>query len=1026
MFRSFYPFYRPGLLLVSITLVLSACQSNTPPPSGIPDVVDYNFHIKPILSNNCFVCHGPDASTLEGDLQLHSREHATARREDGSPAIVPGNASRSALMQRIMAEDPGERMPPLESNKTLSEREIALLARWIEQGAEYKEHWSLLPPETREIPEIENDWSQLNDIDRFIQANLQSAGLTPAPTASKTALIRRLSYVLTGLPPTPSDVQAFVEDESPEAYEKVVDAYLASSHFGERWARHWMDLVRYAESKGHEFDFSIEGTWRYRDYLIRAFNDDVPYDQFIREQLAGDLVESPRRHPTEGYNESVIGTLYYSLGEGTHSPVDLRKDEADRIDNIIDVTTKTFQGLTVSCARCHDHKFDPIPTADYYALYGIFESTRFAPTALLTTKQEAHLDSIKALKADMRQTLAQQWISDLNATPVHQASLAPAHSSLSDNQEEPASTSADSTSSYQMLGDFRDGSLGGWYPHGPAFSHAAGASVVRFNQERNRIDSLTTGFLSSQETGIGIPGALRSPTFVIAHDTLAVVAAGYQSSIRIIIDNFQIIRFPIYGGLELQVDSTGLKTYRFDVSMWKGRKAYAELLVGIYDKKHPVHITDNHLLASNDSSFIDVAYAFAYSGSPPDFSEPPSSATPTPEQALQAWGLGNANADDLSLINKLLDEGSLNSSLDAVGSHLDQIQHHTSQFADVAYVQGVTNGDAIDSHVFDRGNYQMLGEEPIPRRFLTAVTSDAQPFPTDRSGRLEMVEAITAPENPLTARVMVNRLWHHIFGKGLVETVDNFGAQGKLPSHPALLDHMAVHFIDQGWSVKSMIKEMVMSATFQQAAEGTEQGHQLDPNNLLLHHYPVRRLEGEAIRDAILTVSSTLDPTLFGPPVPTHLTEFMQGRGRPAINGPLDGAGRRSIYLSIRRNFLSPMMLAFDMPIPFSTFGNRNSSNVPAQSLTLLNDPFVAEQAEVWAAHLLTLDHVDAAQRIEHIYMTALSRPPTGEETTNAIAFIQQQASRLNLTDEQSFGDATVWTAYCHAILNLKEFIYLV
>ncbi|MFB3133750.1 MAG: DUF1549 domain-containing protein [Rhodothermales bacterium] len=419
-----------ALIVLGVLVALGLVFLLWPSPTSearvdLPDEVDFNYHIRPILSNNCFVCHGPDVSTREADLRLDTREHATARREEGGRAIVPGNARRSLLIQRITAADPEERMPPREANKTLSPRDIALLKRWIEQGAEYKKHWSLIPPTRPEVPPAPDDEQTATDIDRFILAELDARGLMPAPSASRAALIRRLSYILTGLPPSPEEVRAFVEDLAPDAYSTLVDRLLASPHFGERWARHWMDLVRYADSKGHEFDFTIDGTWRYRDYLIRAFNADVPYDQFVTEHLAGDILEAPRRHPEEGFNESVLGTVFIGMGEGKHSPVDVRIDEAERIDNIIDVTTKTFQGLTVACARCHDHKFDPIPTTDYYALYSIIESTRFAPTPLLSTHTETRLDSIKALKSDIRQRLAERWLKVLEETPVRQTTLIP-------------------------------------------------------------------------------------------------------------------------------------------------------------------------------------------------------------------------------------------------------------------------------------------------------------------------------------------------------------------------------------------------------------------------------------------------------------------------------------------------------------------------------------------------------------------------------------------------------------------------
>ncbi len=407
----------------------------------------------------------------------------------------------------------------------------------------------------------------------------------------------------------------------------------------------------------------------------------------------------------------------------------------------------------------------------------------------------------------------------------------------------------------------------------------------------------------------------------------------------------------------------------------------------------------------------------------------PSSSDPPVEvvqRAIRAWAAGQADARQVALLNDLLQQGRLDASLDAVAPLIRQIQEIETRLGNVEYVAGVTEGNAVSSPVFERGNYKTLVGEPVPHRFLTALDPEGAPFTTTASGRLELAQAITHPDNPLTARVMVNRIWHHVFGRGLVETVDNFGAQGKPPTHPALLDYLALRFMEDGWSIKAMIREMVRSHTFRQSTQADVQADGVDPENRLWHHYPVRRLEAEAIRDAILAVSGRLDSTMYGEPVPIHLTEFMKGRGRPEVSGPLDGAGRRSVYVAVRRNFLSPMMLAFDMPIPFSTFGKRNTSNVPAQSLTLLNDPFVAEQAAVWADALVARKDLDPEEKIAHIYLSALSRTPTAAETENALAFIREQARPYNLADDAAFDDPRPWAAYCHVVLNLKEFIFLI
>ena len=1006
---------------VIVPAVFSACSA-ADATVDLPDRVDYNFHIRPILSNSCFVCHGPDSSTREADLRLDLRETATARREAGGRAIVPGRAGRSKVIRRVTAENADERMPPAETNHRLTAREIALISRWINQGAKYKPPWALIRPILASGKE--------GSIDHFVNEHLAANGIAAAPPAKKEALARRASFVLTGLPPSLPLLTGFVKDSSATAYEKLLDRLLTSPRFGERWSRHWMDLVRYAESKGHEFDFTIEGAWRYRDYLIRAFNADLPYDQFVIEHLAGDLLERPRLHPEEGYNESVIATSYLALGEGKHSPVDTRLDEADRIDNVIDVTSKTFQGLTVACARCHDHKFDPVPTSDYYALYGIFESMRFAYTPLLSSHQQAWLDSIRSARAMLRRSVGAKWKQSLGGGVAaaqtgldsDKAAVVPVTHSASSVSRLGSLSRVDSTHNWWMIGDFRNGSYDGWIPHGPGFEPRSEQHFVV--SSGGRIDSLAFGMASSRYLASGIPGALRSPTFTLDMDSIHVVAAGHGSVIRIIVDNFQLINPPIFQAIQEKVENSRLTTYRFGVNLWKGRKAYIELMVGSF--KLQQHITDLHRILRDDSSYVEVAYALAFDGSAPELPGSPgtlNSTTQSIEQAVDTWVGGHASVPLLATINRALHSDVL-PKLD-IGPTLGLIKRHKAHIGDIPYIMAVTAGDAIESPIFIRGNHQTLGDQPIPHRFLSAVSDHAAPFSKSANGRLEMARAIVNPSNPLTARVMVNRLWHHVFGRGIVKTVDNFGAQGSLPTHPQLLDYLALRFVEQGWSIKAMLREMLLSETFRRSTQSSPQARERDPENLLLGHYPVRRLDAEAIRDAILAISGRLDTTMYGEAVPTHLTEFMNGPGRPEESGPLDGAGRRTVYLEVRRNFVSPMMLAFDRPIPFSTFGARNTTNVPAQSLTMLNDPFVAEQARVWADAVVTRHDLDIGGRIRYIYRKALSRSASPEDIADGFAFLETEARRRVLDSAAMLDDVDLWAAYCHVVFNHKEFLYL-
>ncbi len=409
--RSVSTFYVAlSLILFSGAVVFNRCTDGHSSSLSLPATVDFNFHVRPILVQKCYLCHGPDSSSREAELRLDTFEGATALREEGSAAVVPGHPGRSEMIRRIRHHDPSEVMPPPASNLTLNEREIALLKKWIDQGAEWKSHWAFIAPTQPSVPIVSHPEAVANEVDAFVLNKLEEKHLEPAPPATKNAMIRRLSYLLTGLPPRPQDTEKFLADTSPRAYEKVVDYYLNSPHFGERWARHWMDVVRYAETKGHEFDYPVIGAWRYRDYLIRAFNEDLPYDQLVREHLAGDLLNSPRRDERTGRKESALATIFYTMTEGKHSPVNLTLDESERINNMIDVTTKTFQGLTVACAKCHDHKFDPIPTTDYYALYGVMKSSRFSVQSThAIAETETGGEATRKLEQAIRKKLANEW-----------------------------------------------------------------------------------------------------------------------------------------------------------------------------------------------------------------------------------------------------------------------------------------------------------------------------------------------------------------------------------------------------------------------------------------------------------------------------------------------------------------------------------------------------------------------------------------------------------------------------------------
>ena len=383
------------------------------------------------------------------------------------------------------------------------------------------------------------------------------------------------------------------------------------------------------------------------------------------------------------------------------------------------------------------------------------------------------------------------------------------------------------------------------------------------------------------------------------------------------------------------------------------------------------------------------------------------------------------SSNNIKALNASINSGNLDFRFPELIRAKDSARKLSDELKSDSFIYGVSDGSAINSPVFIRGRYQEPSEENVPRRFLSALPQGDLPFKSKGSGRLELAEAMLHEDNPLTARVMVNRIWHHLFGRGIVETVDNFGLQGKLPSHPELLDHLAIKFQDEGWSIKEMIRYIATSEAFKRSTINELEPSEKDPNNIFLASFPIRRLESEAIRDGILAASESMDATLYGPPIPTYLTDFMGGRGKPEQSGPLDGDGRRSIYQEVRRNFLEPMMTTFDRPIPFTTFGRRDVTNVPAQSLILMNDPFVIAQSKILAEKLLAQE-LSFEERIEWIYMRTFSRKATAKEIENTAQFIATIEAMKKMEGDTDNLDLEVWKEYCHSIFNLKEFIYLI
>ncbi|MSQ96128.1 MAG: DUF1553 domain-containing protein [Gemmataceae bacterium] len=1109
--------------ILSVSFLLASAMPAIAQEKAVaPEAIEFfEKKIRPALVEHCYECHSAKAKKIKGGLLLDSRAGVLEGGDNG-PAIVPGNPDKSRLIEAIRYTNVDLKMP---KKSKLPDAVIADFAAWVKMGAAWPdekqakkstyndfnlakrkaEHWCWRPICADAAPEVKDkDWAR-TDADRFLLAKLEAKGLKPAPAADPRTLIRRLYFDIVGLPPAREEVESFVKawdgagTKRGEVLGQVVDRLLDSPQFGERWARHWLDLVRYAESRGHEFDYTIPNAHHYRDYVIRALNSDVPYNQFVHEHLAGDLLKNPRLHPKDGFNESILGTAFWFLGEEVHSPVDIRQDQADRFDNRIDVMTKTFLGLTVACARCHDHKFDAISTKDYYALFGVLESSNYrlarfdtithnrkVAEELAKFREESRKPIQDALAKAMAPTMAkldaylvtaggiedrakgldaqllQRWKVALGQALKNEMSPLHPFAKVAAEKNRPVQ---------EVLAPIRKRWL---IPQSPAFANAdivvdhvslhatdlladdvafglrpvrAGEMILGLNPsrpiarivelgaaERDRaMDGLRLAAGSQNESG-SLGGAqrsgrtLRTPEFTLKHGKAFAYVKG-NGMIYAGVGQHIMLAGPLHGRL-VQKFNTGDKFQwvAIDLLPYKGQRAHLEftpneganfaLAIVVQAESMPAPPTGLSAVAiladctMGAQSIVELArlYQGVVQQVPLVLSlekvnikhgdDPAASFS-----SLTNWAVQNA---DLFIVPGSEAEQAI---AKVAAPILAQQKKLLAQLKlDSRLTPAMQDGSGTDEFVFTRGNPKTLGPQ-VPRRFLEALAgAKAMPIKSG-SGRLELAQQMTDPAvTPFITRVYVNRVWHHLFGRGIVGTVDNFGVLGEAPTHPELLDHVADKFARDGWSTKKLIRALVLTNAYQMASTPDAKADEADPGNLLLHRMRLRRLEGEAIRDSILKVSGRLNNTMYGPSVPVYLTPFQDGRGRPG-SGLLDGDGRRSVYMSVRRNFLSSFLLAFDTPSPFSTVGRRTNSNVPAQALILMNDPFVHSQANVWAKRV-TAEKGTVEERVRGMYLDAFARPPSETELKACIGY-------LGATP-----DLRRWADLGHVLINTKEFYF--
>ena len=1036
--------------------------------------------VRPVLVRSCQGCHG--SKVEQAGLRLDSRA-ALLKGGARGPAVTPGDPNASLLVKAIRHD--GLKMP---LGGKLKPEEIEAIEQWVRNGAVWpndagttasaksiieraKEYWAFQPVAKPPLPAVNRHGWGRTPVDAFILAALEKANLAPAPAADRPTLIRRLAFDVTGLPPKPEEVVAFSNDSSPEAYTKVVDRLLKSARFGEHWARHWMDLVRYSESHGSQGDFDLPYAWRYRDYLIRAFNQDVPYDQLVREHLAGDLLAQPRVNRDEHINESVIGTAHLRMVEYGYVPVDALDDQFKVVDNQIDVISKAFQGLTVSCARCHDHKFDPISQKDFYALYGILASSRHGQPVIDTAEHlNSHREELVKLRADLRLQFGRLWQDAKPNLSVELPAPPPPAAAADKKPAEPPKPDYGPLALWRELKDlpasdaFRVGWEGAaahlrkdlderrefnakgfrrmwqlddaavyanWFRSGnglPDQPSKAGEFYVLTEGDRLVNGIYQAGvfphLLSRKHSGV-----LQSPRFKIDSDSISLrVLGGNLAWARIVVENYALGSGGIFPAANLGDDT--MRWIRFDTKYRRGSHAYIELAPFEDRTRMPGGPTDGR-------SHFGVAEVVFHDGDQPPKEEVVAAALllggPAPEspaqlsdrylavlrQCVDAWLAGSLSAQQAAFLDFFVRNELLPNSKKLVPAPLAAtVEKYRTLEAGIPVprrVPGAMLGTSFDQPLFVRGNHMNPGP-PVPRRFLEALGSS--PYDSGQSGRLELSSAIANPANPLTSRVMVNRIWHHLFGRGIVRTVDNFGKNGDKPSHPELLDYLAARFVDEGWSIKAMIRLMVTSSVYQSSSTPSAEAALLDSGNILLQHARRRRLTGEAIRDSILSVSGDLDTTLYGPGIDVYYTGKTEGGGKV---GPLDGARRRSVYQRIKRNAQNPFLEVFDSPKPTSTRGQRDSTNVPAQSLAMLNDPFVIDQASKWAGRIVADGGTSVRDRIERMFLRALGRQATAAELAASLDYLARTAgSKVELLSSQA-----AWQDFAHSMFNFKEFLYL-
>ncbi len=981
-------------LIVGAAIVLTGSGSAR---AATPQEVRFNRDIRPIMSDTCFKCHGP--GTRKAGLRLDLRDKALKQTESGATPIVPGKPDESEVVRRVLSTDQDEIMPPPGSHKTLTAEQKALIRLWVAQGAPYEKHWAFQPPMKVEPPRVAEGVSCVrNPIDAFVTDRLRREGLTMAPEADRPTLIRRVAFAVTGLPPTPSEVDAFLGDTAPDAYEKMVDRFLASQRYGEEMARHWLDVARYADTHGLHLDNERQ-MWAYRDWVVRAFNQNMPFDQFTIEQLAGDLLPNaiPEQLTATGFIRCNVTT-----GEGGSI------DEEWVYRNALDRTTtmaETWMGLTAGCCVCHDHKFDPMSAKECYSMYAFFHSAADPPldgNALLTPpvlKLATPADQRRLADFDTQIAAKQKELDERSASLAYTdpATVQP---------PPPAQTFGQVWFDDEVPAGAR---LSAGPGHPPMFVTAENGKVLSGKRALKRSDKGLSQDVFEGVKSLDIPpeGRLFVHVWIDRQDPpkalmLQLFKGGWLH--RAVWGDYDAIDFgrpnttervligPLpeaarWARLEVEASRLGLKpgdqVTGFAFTQFGGTVFWDK--AGVAGRSHPAADPRRSLLAwwkqqaGKDTPGADADLNASLKAGP---GKPPA---PGVADKLHAYYLQNVCLDTKPRLESLAKELSV---LAKQRSEFDDSIPSTFIFRDLDRPR--------ESFVMLRGQYNKPGEKVEPG--VPAFLPPLKKTPANRrANRLDLARWLVAPEHPLTARVTVNRFWQQFFGVGLVKTSYDFGSQGELPSHPELLDWLAVSFRESGWKVKELVRLMLTSATFRQSSRVTRELAKRDPENRLYARGPRIRLDAEQIRDNALFVSGLLNPAMGGrgsnPYQPPNIWEPVGFVGSNTANYSQDHGPalyRRSIYVFLKRTAPPPFMTNFDAPSREQFCTLRERSNTPLQALQLMNDVQHFEAARVLAERLLTEGGSTPQDRIAFGYRVVLARRPAPEEAAVAEEMLQK------------------------------------